>query len=415
MNRWFFSLLLLAACHGVRPGATDAFSAVGGEGSKRLNMERQSIARLLGDQDALLAADPAGKTVVSIRADRMLVPASTLKILTALIARHYLGTAFRFKTEFYLDDRNNLKIKGYGDPLLISEVIRNISATMAERIHVFNDLIVDGSWFGAVAVPGITDTLNPYDAPNGALAVNFNTVNFIRLSEHRYVSAEPQTPLLPFILDRIRQSGRTAERIVLSAEKDEAMLYAGHLFRHFLRDAGVRSRGKVKSGVIRPGQDRMVYRYDATYSLDEIIRQLLMYSNNYIANQLLISAGIAVHGPPGTLEKGILAADDYIRTVLKRRDIRMVEGSGISRENRITAACMMKILEAFAPLHDFMREDGGIYYKTGSLTGVKTRVGYVRGKDGSLSPFVLILNTPNKSVDPVMSRLAGLLEQKATR
>lgn len=409
MIRGVFSLLLLATWLTVYPAVVSAFSVLEDERSKRLNSERQSISRLLGDQDALLAVDPAGKTVVSIHADRMLVPASTLKILTALIARHYLGTPFRFKTEFYLDDRDNLKIKGYGDPLLISEVMREVSLAMAERISEFNDLIVDGSWFGTVTVPGVTDTFNPYDAPNGALAVNFNTVNFIRQSGDRYISAEPQTPLLPFILHRIRRSGRTVERIVLSVEKDEAILYAGHLFRHFLNEAGVRSTGKVKIGCVRFGQDRLLYRYDAIFSLDEIIRRLLRYSNNYIANQLLIAAGIAAYGPPGTLEKGLSAADVYIRAVLKRHDIQMVEGSGISRKNRITAACMMKILYAFAPLHELMREEAGIYFKTGSLTGVKTRVGYVQGMDGGLSPFVLMLNSHEKSVDPIMSWLAGIL------
>ena len=417
MIRFFISLLILAACfmggltaRGIPPAAAASLGTPGSP-AQPLTKARQAIGSLVGKQDALLAADPTGKTVLSIHADKMLMPASTLKILTALIARHYLGQAFRFKTEIYVDDHENLKIKGYGDPLLISEALRDISEAVSKQVHQFNDLIVDGSYFGAVTIPGVTDTLNPYDAPNGALSVNFNTVSFKR-SGNRVVSAEPQTPIVPFVLDRIQKTGLQEERIVLSAENDEATLYAGHLFRKFLADAGVESTGSVKQGKVRHDRDRLVCRYTSAFTLDQVIQRLLMYSNNYMANQLLIAAGIAAYGPPGTLDKGLSAADAYVRKILKRKDIQMAEGSGISRKNRITPACMMKILKTFTPLHELMREEDGTYFKTGSLSGVKTRAGYVRGADGRLSPFVLMLNTPGKHTDPVMSRLVPMLRNR---
>jgi len=409
--RLFVALLILTALAGggCPPGNTPA-DASGIPNAAALSSKRcTTLGRLIGAEDALLVCDPAGKTIVGIHADKMLMPASTLKVLTALIARHYLGPAFRFKTEVYIDSRKNLKIKGYGDPLLISEELRKIAGAVAGRIHKFNDLIVDDSYFGAVTIPGVTDTLNPYDAPSGALAVNFNTVNF-RRAGNRVSSAEPQTPLVPFILDRIRHSGLQTERVVLSAENDEATLYAGHLFRRFLTDAGIRSTGGVKTGAVRPGRDRLVYRHTSAFTLDQVIRRLLMYSNNYMANQLLIAAGIAVYGPPGSLEKGLSAADTYIRKVLGITAVHMAEGSGISRENRISAACMMKVLEAFRPYHALMRETDGAYFKTGTLSGVSTRAGYVRNGTGEdLCPFVLMVNTPGRHADPVMSQLIPMM------
>jgi D-alanyl-D-alanine carboxypeptidase/D-alanyl-D-alanine-endopeptidase (penicillin-binding protein 4) len=394
--------MIMAAALTAAPEVTLGAAAGG------LTTESSAIGRLIGGPDALLAADPGGNAVLSIHADRMLVPASTLKILTALVARHYLGEGFRFKTEIYLDSRKNLTVKGFGDPLLISEVFREIAQKTSDRVSAVHDLFVDGSYFEEVTIPGVSDTLNPYDAPCGALSVNFNTVNF-RRSGNRYVSAEAQTPIIPFILGRIQQSGLKAERIVLSAENGEATLYAGHLFRRFLVNAGVRCTGGVATGAFRSGRDRLVYRHISKFSLDEVIERLLMYSNNFMANQLLIAAGIAAYGPPGTLDKGVAAANAYVRDTLKRNDIRIAEGSGISRRNRLTAACMMKILEAFAPHHELMRQEGGVYYKTGSLSGVRTRAGYVRGIDGELSPFVLLMNTPGKHPDAVMPKLARLL------
>lgn len=370
-----------------------------------------AIRRIIGPGDAVMAADPRGRTVLSIHADRMLMPASTLKILTSLVARHHLGPGHRFQTEFYLDSRNNLKIKGYGDPLLISEVMREIAATLAERIRGFNDLIVDGTHFSAVTIPGVTDTLNPYDAPCGALSVNFNTVTFKR-SEGEVVSAEPQTPIVPFILGRIRKTGLAEGRIVLAAENGESTLYAGHLFRRYLADAGVASAGAVRTGRVESGEDRLLYRYTSVFTLDEIIERLLMHSNNFMANQLLIAAGIAAAGPPGTLRKGVQAAEAYIREELGRKDIRIAEGSGISRENRITPACMMRILAAFAPLHHLMKEEEGVYFKTGTLSGVKTRAGYIRAEGGGLAPFVVMMNTPDKRPEPVVSGLRRMLREE---
>ena len=131
---------------------------------------------------------------------------------------HYLGPEHRFRTEFFIDNNSNLKIKGFGDPLLISEIVRKIShllATLLSQSTIINDLIVDDSYFNQpLTIPGISSSSQPYDAPNGALCVNFNTV-FFKHTESGYISAEPQTPLLPYaekiISNRELQAGRRSE------------------------------------------------------------------------------------------------------------------------------------------------------------------------------------------------------------
>ncbi|MCK4620156.1 MAG: D-alanyl-D-alanine carboxypeptidase, partial [Desulfobacterales bacterium] len=62
------------------------------------------MVNLIGDHDAVLVADHQGRIIVSKNADKKLIPASTLKILTSLVAIHYLGPDYRFITEFYLDN-----------------------------------------------------------------------------------------------------------------------------------------------------------------------------------------------------------------------------------------------------------------------------------------------------------------------
>jgi D-alanyl-D-alanine carboxypeptidase/D-alanyl-D-alanine-endopeptidase (penicillin-binding protein 4) len=159
----------------------------------------KDLQRLIGEKDAVLVASPRGRILLEKNAGKKLIPASTLKIFTSLVAFHYLGPEYRFTTEFYLDRDDNLKIKGYGDPLLLSETLRETATALSQKLGSFNDLILDDSFFsGQVSVPGTEPSYQPYDSPNGALCVNFNTVSFKRVNR-AYVSDEEQTPLLPFV------------------------------------------------------------------------------------------------------------------------------------------------------------------------------------------------------------------------
>ena len=374
-----------------------------------------SVANLIGDQDAVLVADHQGGIIVSKNADKKLIPASTLKILTSLVAMHYLGPDYRFTTEFYLDNDSNLKIKGYGDPLLTSEILEEISKALGSRLEAehkkIKDIVLDDSYFKQpIIIPGISSSSQPYDAPNGALCANFNTVYFKRLENGKYVSAEEQTPLLPFALRKVKKSKMAMGRIVFSHKESENTLYFGHLFKYFLEKQGIKSNGNIRLGRVNKENDRLVFKYISGFSIKEIISKLLEHSNNFTANQLLISAGTKLYGLPGTLDKGVLAALNYTKNVLKIDCISIIEGSGISRQNRISANSLHKILEKFEPYHKLMHKSGREFYKTGTLDGISTRVGYIRNEKNGLYRFVVLINTQGKSAEPVMNRLLKVLK-----
>ena len=67
-----------------------------------------------------------GKIIAAHNLHQMFVPASIVKIATSLAALHILGPQFRFETYFFMDMNQNLYIKGFGDPFLISEEIELI-------------------------------------------------------------------------------------------------------------------------------------------------------------------------------------------------------------------------------------------------------------------------------------------------
>lgn len=378
-----------------------------------LAQELADLQRFIGKNDSILVTDASGQILLKKNADKKRIPASILKIFSSLVALHYLGDDYRFPTEFYLDGQSNLKIKGYGDPLLISEVVSKISQVLAvllKNSQPLNDLILDDSYFQQpLTIPGITSSPQPYDAPNGSLCVNFNTVSFKRTSQG-YVSAEPQTPLLPFVIEKIRASGLKQGRIVFSHNNNEIVLYAGKLFQYFFEKQGIRFNGKVKLGRINHNTERLIFKYVSSSSLAEIVVKLLEHSNNFTTNQLLIATGAKIIGPPGTLAKGVTIASDYAKEMLDIENMAIVEGSGISRDNRVSALQMDKILQEFLPYHYLMRRQGREYYKTGTLYGVSTRAGYIKRSNGEFYRYVIIFNTAGKSTDSLILRLLRILD-----
>ena len=373
----------------------------------------ESIKSLIGPHDALIVSDSKGRTIISKNKNKKLVPASILKLLTSLVALHYLGPDYRYATEFYLDRHSNLIIKGFGDPLLISEIINDIAARLSESIGgsaVINDLVVDDSYFNQpLTIPGISSSSQPFDAPNGALCVNFNTV-FFKRRQSGYISAEAQTPLLPYAEKKIRARNLKNGRFILSHLENENAIYAGKLFQYFLKQHGVEFSGTVTPGRVNETEDKLIYRYSSRFSLTQIISKLLEHSNNFTTNQLFITSGLEALGPPGNLGKGVAAALDYTSNVLDIKNLSIVEGSGISRRNRISAHQMLRVLDEFEPHYRLMRKKGREFYKTGTLYGVNTRAGYIADGNGGLYRYVVMINTPGKSTKPIMRKLLKILK-----
>jgi D-alanyl-D-alanine carboxypeptidase/D-alanyl-D-alanine-endopeptidase (penicillin-binding protein 4) len=199
-------------------------------------------------------------------------------------------------------------------------------------------------------------------------------------------------------------------RIVLTHQNNEATLYVGHLLAYFLNEEGVKCSGSIKTGTVNGLNNKLIYAYVSPYDLDQLVAELLEYSNNFMANQLFITAGAIVYGPPGSLEKGIRAVNSYARDKLHIDEMVVIEGSGISRGNQISANSMMKILLKFKPYSNLMRYEKKEYYKTGTLKGIRTRVGYIENDRNELYPFVVLVNTPGKTTQTIMKQLMNGLK-----
>ncbi|MBW1782591.1 MAG: D-alanyl-D-alanine carboxypeptidase [Deltaproteobacteria bacterium] len=379
------------------------FGFFGAHPSVSQGKEKLSCLAKITAKEALLVVGPDGEVLYRKHETKKRIPASTLKILTSLAALDCLGPSYRFRTEVYTDTFQNLKLKGYGDPLLISEVLNELADILSGEIQQFQSLILDDTYFSSrIKIPGCGGSTNPYDAPVGAICANFNTVVFRRDRKGRILSSERQTPMIPFARKRIRSLGLKRGRYTFLHDSRDAARYAGELLLHFLKTKGVTCRSTVRLGEVEPG-DRLIYTYRSIFPLETVVQKMLKSSSNFIANQLLIALGAATYGPPGTLAKGVDAITRFSKSQLGLEGIQVVEGSGISRQNRISAVEMLTILKRFKPYRHLLKQKDNVLYKTGSLKGIRTKVGYVEDDFGDSYYFIIFLNQNNSKMAATMS------------
>ncbi len=356
----------------------------------------------------VLVVDAGGTVLASQHSSDRYVPASTLKILTALAALHCLGPMYRFKTNFYLTSAHNLVVKGYGDPFLISEVLQDMADHLAGEVESFGDLLLDDTFFApGISIPGQGLSTNPYDAPPGALCANFNTIFFTTDDQGHILSAEPQTPMIPFAREKIRSLKEKNGRYTFSHDRGQAALYTGELLSFFLKRKGLLRKGRIRRGIAKPG-DRLIYTYYSPFTLEDVIKKMFEFSNNFVANQLFLSMGAKVSGPPATLEKGVRSVLGYAEKNLGLKDLKIVEGSGISRKNRISPEDMLVVLRRFRPCRALLPREGPFLYKTGTLRGIRARSGYIEKRPGNTGYIVLFLKSGHPDTDDLMRCLERL-------
>ncbi len=349
-----------------------------------------------------------GTVISSLNADRQYIPASIWKITTALAALDMLGTDYRFTTFFYLDQEMNLYIQGKGDPFLVSEEIAIIFKRLKDLgISRINNIFLDESLFDLQhnRPHGAGITLNPYDAANSALAANFNTVYLSVGSDGTISSAEPQTPTLPIMKKLGNGLPAGSHRINISGSRENSLGHFGELFRSYQEINAIPGSGTVSTAYV-PDNLKPLLQYRSSRSLKEIIREMLLYSNNYMANQLFLTIGAQLSGYPATWEKGRKAINYYLESSLgiPPSSFHCEEGSGISKKNRVTPDAMLKILETFKPHANLLPKEKNHFIKSGTLIDVFSYAGYFIFDERKES-FVLMLNQPANKRDILLNLL----------
>jgi D-alanyl-D-alanine carboxypeptidase/D-alanyl-D-alanine-endopeptidase (penicillin-binding protein 4) len=359
-----------------------------------INEVKEKVATL-APSGIVLVVDHDGNELIAQNVDQPFVPASVTKLVTSWLAMQVLGGDYRFETRFCLDAKRVLYVRGGGDPFLISEELAPLAADLVAAVgkKPINGIVVDASYYPAdLRIPGIEQTNNSYNALNSALAVNFNTISAVRKG-NKVTPAEKQTPLTPLAIAQYKARGPKGNgRISLSEDPAVSLQYAGELIAAFIKQAGGSVKGKVSIGSV-PATLKPVYIHQQSRTLAQILAEMLKASNNYTANQIFLEIGAHRFGAPVSLDKSLKVANEMLAAQGLTNDIHMVEGSGISRDNRFTARGLAKVLALFADNADLLHGHDGGLDKTGTMDGVSTLAGYADTSNHGRVRFVIALTS----------------------
>ena len=409
-------------------------------------------AKLPREAVALLVVDAQGRAPprLSHRAGVPVNPASLAKLATTFAALELLGPAFTWSTPVYLDGgvrdgtlHGNLYIKGQGDPKLVVErlwlLLRRVQGLGVRSIA--GDIVLDHSAFETVAQdPAAFDgePLRPYNAAPDALLLNFKSLvmTFTVLAGQAQVQVEPPLAGLavpagvPLVAgacgdwraalkadfsdpSRIRFGGgypaACGEKTWPLAYADPAS-HAARTVAGLWRHMGGGLAGQVRQGPVPAGLSPAFELQSPP--LPEIIRDINKYSNNVMAQQLFLTLSLQQQGL-GTLEGSRAAMRQWWRERFGDGEAPAFgNGSGLSRDERITAQQLAGLLQAawasplmpelvaslpVAGLDGTMRRARGkgvglAHLKTGSLRDVAGVAGYVHAASGRRYVLVAIAN-----------------------
>lgn len=365
-------------------------------------------------QAGFLWVDDQKKWIKAKNADQEYVPASTTKLITALLSLQHWGEEYRFKTEFYLHRASqglpSLVVKGFGDPFLVSEEIELMADKLAglldkQGVSALAGIQIDNQYYqSGLVMPGTGESDNPYDAIPSALAANFNSI-YVKKQGQDLLSAEPQTPMTQsglVIAKTIKTFQKTklglTQRVNLGNDEALNQRYFAEILGVFMQKRGIAIDESVSFvnqsthfAEDLPGL-QMFYTHYNSKTLSEVIRPMMKYSTNFIANQLALNLAAELYGAPATQEKVKRAYKKLLLNQFAWQSFNIEDGAGLSRNNTLAPHQLIDVLQAFRPWKKLLPEiEHRVFAKSGTLIGVSTLAGYIQ-KDKQFLPFAMMIN-----------------------
>ena len=345
-----------------------------------------------------------GKVLYAHNATQAYIPASTMKLLTSTAALSILGPDQVFKTTVVSQNRGQIILVGGGDPYLASKARSDYPkrATISGLARVTA---------GKLKQDKIKKVTLGYDASlfRGP-AWNARWPGF-------YGDQVSATSALWVDEGRVGGGGLRYR----DPAKEAAKAFATALSKQGIKVSSTRSARAPKTAPVVARVSSM--------PLDRIVEHLLMVSDNDAAEVIFRQAAIGAGRPGSIAEATKVVRSELTKLGIWDPDMTITDGSGLSRQTRVPADSMVKMLQAAAgKQHPELRAvitglpvagvEGSLkrqYYddqslagrgvvrgKTGTLNKVRARVGVLRTKDGSVLAYAFLINKPKNEYNAMV-------------
>jgi serine-type D-Ala-D-Ala carboxypeptidase/endopeptidase (penicillin-binding protein 4) len=335
-----------------------------------------------------------GKVLFELNSDKMMIPASVLKLVTSAAALEILGPDYRFRTRIGYTGRiengilrGNLIIAGGGDPALGSEYFRDhyffphFLEVWAQRIkaagisRIEGNLILDGSLYDTEKIPPTwiwQDMGNYYGAGASALTIydNLFRISF-RSPRHagepaEIISMYPLVEGLEWKNEVLSSDINRDMAYVFGSPEDNRRVIRGtipknrrsftikasnpfpeSLLAHDLLNTlsvnGVFLTGQTVFDKVPAQQFMQIFSFESP-PLKEIIKVLNVESVNLFAEHLVKQIAAEKTGI-GSMETGLKIISEFWQSKgLNTSQLIMEDGSGLSHFNAVSPAFMSAVL-----------------------------------------------------------------------
>lgn len=372
----------------VRPAYTAPRSAA------QLNADLGSILsrREDGQWGAMVVSLTRGDTLFAREPDAPLLPASTLKMVTSVLAFDRLGPDWRFRTEVFRSGalspdgtvQGDLVLRGDGDPSFsrrfwanaengngydapVRALARQVAAAGVKRVT--GALLADASAFEARTIPEgwLTRYAGAgYAAPFGALSLNENLVVVALYPDGRVLLEPTTTGLRVENAVRVTAGSATAVRVYRAADGhvvargtvgraapvrklqlviDDPALFTAGALEAALTAQGVRVEGGVRAGRVPAGAASVAALESPP--LSDLVAVMNRESINHFAENIFRAA---VRGPRRDAVGSAAAGNAMLQQFLAEHasvpagTFTVSDGSGLSVLDRVTARGMAQML-----------------------------------------------------------------------
>mgnify|MGYP004649242455 CR=1 FL=1 len=381
-------------------------------------------------------------TVYSLNGRTPMHPASTLKLVTTAASVDTLGADYSFKTSLYKSTNNDLYFKLSGDPLLSSKNLDKMVKTARDKKITPKNVYVDDSAFDKVEWGEgwqWDDALNPLMPKFSVYNLNKNLLKIDALPTTNgmpaTVSIKPNYPITymnyattnltqtswlkaeknPEIANTINILGNVSKAatiyIPLNNPKLNFMLRLADVFK----DSKIEYFGKFTNAKLPKTN---VYLVDEVqHGILPMLGLIIKNSDNLVAESLFKAAGAEWAEAQGSFENSKKMLDAYFEKLgIDAQDIRIVDGSGVSKNNLMTADFMANFLVYLSEQDGFENiemllptpsegtlKNRMLYFKdnlrakTGTLADTSAIAGYITSKRGKTYAFDIMINDAKTS------------------